>query len=50
MSGVPGSQSAFGTIAGWDGGEVGEEGFVEVLRRQEGELGHGGCPALPYVN
>jgi hypothetical protein len=33
---------------GW--GEVGEEGFVEVLRRQEGELGHGGCPALPYVN
>lgn len=29
---------------------MGEEGFVEVLRRQEGELGRGGCPALPSIN
>lgn len=45
VSGVPGSQSAFGTVTA-----CGEEGFAEVLRRREGQLGTWGCTLLAHVN
>lgn len=45
VSGVPGSQSALGTVTA-----CGEEGFADVLGRREGQLGAWGCTLSAHGN